>query len=39
MDSKEIKAVNPNGKQPCIYIGRTDDETEALILWPRDAKS
>ena len=39
MDSKEIKAVNPNGNQPCIYIGRTDDEAEALILWPRDAKS
>ena len=38
-DSKEIKAVNPNGNQPCIYIGRTDDEAEALILWPRDAKS
>ena len=39
LDCKEIKAVNPNGNQPCIYIGRTDDEAEALILWPLDAKS
>ena len=37
--SKEIKPVNPNGNQPSIFIGRTDAEAEALILWPPDAKS
>ena len=39
LDSKEIKAVNPKGNQPCIFIGRTDAESEAPILWPPDAKS
>ena len=39
LDSKEIKPVNPKGNQPCIFIGRTDAEAEALILWPPDAKS
>ena len=37
LDCKEIKAVNPKGNQPWIFIGRTDAET--LILWPPDAKS
>ena len=36
---KEIKPVNPKGDQPWIFIGRTDAEAEALILWPPDAKS
>ena len=27
------------GRQPWIFIGRTDAEAEALILWPPDAKS
>ena len=31
LDSKEIKPVNLNG--------RTDAETEALVLWPSDLKS
>ena len=39
LDSKEIKPVNPNGNQPWILIGRTDDEAEAPILWLPDAKS
>ena len=39
MDSKEIKPVNPKGNQSWIFIGRTDAEAEALILWPPDAKS
>ena len=30
--------MNPKGNQPWIFIGRTDAEAEALILWPRDAK-
>ena len=37
LDSKEIKPVNPKRNQPSTFIGRTD--AEALILWPRDAKS
>ena len=39
MDGKEIKPVHPKGKQPCIFIGRTDAEAETLILWPPDVKS
>ena len=36
---KEIKPVNPKGNQPWIFIGRTDAEVEAPVLWPCDAKS
>ena len=39
LDCKEIKSVNPKGNQPRIFIGRTDAEAEAPILWPLDAKS
>ena len=39
LDSKEIKPVNPKGNQPWIFIGRTDAEVEAPILWPPDAKT
>ena len=39
MDSKEIKAFNPKGNQPWIFVGRTDAEAETLVLWPPDAKS
>ena len=39
LDCKEIQPVHPKGNQPCIFIGRTDAEAEALILWPPDAKS
>ena len=39
LDSKEIKPVNPKGNQPWIFIGRTDAEAKAPILWPPDAKS
>ena len=35
----KIKAVNPKGNQSLIFIGRTDAEAEASILWPSDAKS
>ena len=38
-DSKEIKPVNSKGNQLRIFIGRTDAEAEAPILWPPDAKS
>ena len=39
LDNKEIKPVNPNGNETWIFIGRTDVEAEALILWPPDGKS
>ena len=39
LDSKETKPVNPKGNQLWIFIGRTDAEAEALILWPPDVKS
>ena len=38
-DFKEIKLVNLKGDQPWIFIGRTDAEVEAPILWLPDAKS
>ena len=39
LDSKEIKAVNPKGDQPSIFVCRTDAEAEAPILWPPDVKN
>ena len=39
LDCKEIKPVSPKRNQPWIYIGRTDAEAEAPILWSPDAKS
>ena len=39
LDSKEIKLVNPNENQFWIFIGRTDAEAEAPILWPPDVMS
>ena len=39
LDSKESKPVNPKGNQSWLFIGRTDAEAEAPILWPPDAKS
>ena len=38
-ECKEIKSVNPEGNQPWIFIGRTDAEAEAPVLWPLDVKS
>ena len=38
LDRKEIKLISPKGNQPWIFIGRTDAEDEALILWPLDVK-
>ena len=37
LNCKEIKPVNPKGNQPWIFIGRTDAEAEAPIIWPPDA--
>ena len=39
LDCKEITPVNPKGNQLWIFIGRTDPEAEAPILWPHDANS
>ena len=39
LDWKGSKPVNPKGDQPWIFIGETDAEAEALILWLTNAKS
>ena len=39
LDCKEIQPVHPKGNQSRIFIGRTDAEAEAPILWPADAKN
>ena len=39
LDCKEIQPVHPKGNQSWIFIGRTDAEAEAPILWPPDTKS
>ena len=39
LDCKEIQPVSPKGNQSWIFIGRTDAEAKAPILWPPDAKS
>ena len=39
LDCKEIQPVHPEGDQFWVFIGRTDVEAEAPILWPPDAKS
>ena len=36
---KKIKPVCPEGNQSLIFIGRTDAEFEAPILWPPDMKN
>ena len=39
LDSKKIKPVNPKGNQPWIFIGRTDAEAEAPVIWSHDGDS
>ena len=39
LDSKEIQPVSPKGNQSWVFIGKTDTEAEAPILWPPDVKS
>ena len=39
LESKEIKAVNPEGNNPSIFIGKSDAEAKALILWPPGANN
>ena len=38
-DCKEIQPVCPKGNQSWIFIGRTNAEAEAPILWPSDVKN
>ena len=39
LECKDFKPVNPKGNQSWIFIGRTNAEAEALILWPPNAKN
>ena len=39
LDSKEIRPVNPKGNQLWIFIGKTDAEAEAPILWLPNVKN
>ena len=39
LDSKESQPAYPKGNQSWIFIGRTDAEAEAPILWPPDVKN
>ena len=39
LDIKEIQLVNSKGNQSWIFIGKTDAEAEAPILWPPDVKN
>ena len=39
LNCKEIQPGHQKGNQSWIFIGRTDAEAEAPILWPPDAKS
>ena len=39
LDRKEIQPINPKRNQAWIFIGRTDAEAEAPILWPPDVKN
>ena len=38
LESKQIKPSNLKGNQAWVFVGRTDAEAEALILWPLDVK-
>ena len=39
LDSKDIKLVNPKINQPWVFIGRTDAETESVIIWLPNSES
>ena len=39
LDCNDIKAVNPKGTHSWMFIGRTDAEAEAPILWPPELKN
>ena len=39
LDCKEIQRVHHKGDQSWVFIGRTDAEAEAPILWLPDVKN
>ena len=39
LDCKEIQPVHPKEEQSWVFIGRTDAEAEAPVLWPPHVKS
>ena len=39
LDCKEVQPVHTKGYQSWVFIGRTNVEAEAPILWPLDAKN
>ena len=39
LDCKETQPVHPKGNQSWIFIGRTDPEAEAPVVWPPDVKN
>ena len=39
LESKEIKPINPKGNESWIFIGGTDAEPEAPVLWQPDVKN
>ena len=39
LECKEVRPVHPKGDQSWVFIGRTDTEAEAPVLWPPHAKS
>ena len=39
LDCKKIQPVHPKADQSWVFIGKTDVEAEAPILWPPDVES
>ena len=39
LDYKEIQPVYPKGDQSLVFVGSTDVEAKAPILWPPDAEN
>ena len=39
LDCKEIQSVHPKGDLSWVFVGRTDVEAEAPILWPPDVEN
>ena len=39
LDCKEIQLVYSEGDQPWVFVGRTDAEAEAAVLWLPHAKN
>ena len=37
LDCKEIQPVHPKGDQSWVFIGRTDTEAKAPVLWSSDS--